>query len=81
MILDQIPEIQALSREKKEILAQELLDDLNAPKLSPDQEAAMLDVLNSRYNAYRENPESSIAGKWSEVKGRLAEKTGASWQK
>jgi len=79
MILETLPDVQLLSEDEKAVLAEELLDELNAPKLLPDQERAILDVLNERFEAFRSG---KIAGSsWAEVRARLQEKTGASWQK
>ncbi len=44
MVIDRLPDVRALSREEKEILTQELFDELNAPETSSDRSAAILDV-------------------------------------
>tara|TARA_Y100001934_G_scaffold273522_1_gene363980 strand:- start:347 stop:502 length:156 start_codon:yes stop_codon:yes gene_type:complete len=51
MILDTLPEVESLSDEKKLILTQELLDELHAPEVSPEQDEAVLEVLNARFEA------------------------------
>lgn len=79
MILETLPNVQSLSADEKAILAQELLDELNAPAVSVDQEAAILDVLNRRFEDYRRN--ASEGSSWGDVRARLKEKTGASWRK
>ena len=73
-----IPAVKALSDEQKSILTQELLDELNAPQVSGECESAVLEVLNARYEAYRNAP--STASSWEAVKERLRQKTDASWQ-
>ncbi len=78
MILDRLPEVQALSREEKAVLTQELLDDLNAPTISGEQESAILEVLNARFEAYRSDPSTALP--WVEVRERLIARTGASWR-
>lgn len=80
MILEQFPDLQSLTRQDKEVLTQELLDDLNAPDLDAGQDAAILDLLTSRYERYCAAQEGQTAS-WSEARDRLQEKTGASWQK
>lgn len=52
MIIETLPDVQTLSKSDKEVLARELLDELNAPETSPSQDAAMLELLNQRYEAY-----------------------------
>ena len=79
MLIEKFPELRALSLEEKSILTQELLDDLNAPVLTDEQEAGIIEVLNRRFEAYQAEP--STASSWGEVRKRLQEKTGASWQK
>lgn len=79
MILDTLPDVQKLTPEEKTPLAEELLDELNAPKLSDDQDKAILEVLNERMEAYRAG--NMTGSSWSEVRERLRVKTGASWQK
>ncbi len=79
MILDTLPEVQSLSMDEKTVLANELLDELNAPPVCASQEGAILDVLNERYEAYREGNNSGA--NWAEVRARLQEKTGASWRR
>jgi hypothetical protein len=79
MIIDKIPEIRALSREEMSILTQELLNELNAPKCSDEQDRSILDVLNQRFADFQEDPKA--ASSWSEVRERLQHKTGDSWRK
>lgn len=79
MLLDTLPHVQSLTRQEKTILAQELLDDLNAPDVAAVQDAAILEVLEARLRSYRENP--AAASSWEDARERLREKTGASWRK
>ena len=79
MILETLPEVQALTHEEKMILTLELLEELNAPPASSDQEAAILEVLNARHEAYLRSP--STVSSWEEARARLQAKTGATWRK
>jgi len=79
MILETLPEVKSLSDEHKLLLAQELLDELHAPAVSPEQDQAILEVLDARYEAFVTG--STAAAPWSEARDRLREKTGASWRK
>ena len=79
MILERFPDVQSLSTEEKQILAEELLDDLNAPILTPGQDEAILEVLNARFAAFQEAPGS--ASSWEDARNRLQNQTGASWRK
>ncbi|MGB0580624.1 MAG: addiction module protein [Limisphaerales bacterium] len=79
MVLETLPEVKSLSAEQKLILTQELLDELHAPAMSPEQDQAILEVLDARFEAYQADP--STGSTWQEVRARLREKTGASWQK
>lgn len=78
MILETLPDVQKLSKEEKTLLAEELLDDLNAPTVSGAQERAMLEVLNERMEAYRQDRDTGSS--WTEAKKRLQRETGASWE-
>jgi len=79
MILENLPEVQSLTAEEKSILTQELLDELNAPEIRAEQEGAILELLNARYELFRSDP--ATASSWEEARDRLREKTGASWRK
>lgn len=52
MVLETLPEVQSLSRSDKEALASELLDELHAPETTDSQDAALLELLDQRYQAY-----------------------------
>lgn len=78
MIIETLPDVQTLSKSDKEVLARELLDELNAPETSPAQDSAMLELLNQRYEAYISGVETTSS--WKDVQARLKKKTGASWQ-
>jgi putative addiction module component (TIGR02574 family) len=79
MILETLPDVQKLTADEKIILAEELLDDLNAPNLSGSQEMAILQVLNERLDAFSKG--RTPASSWEEVQNRLREKTGAPWRR
>jgi putative addiction module component (TIGR02574 family) len=79
VILDTLGDVQALSPGEKAILAQELLDELNAPLLSESQDKALLSVLNERYESYLADPASGRSRE--EVKEGLRDQTDATWQK
>lgn len=79
MILERFPDVQSLSTEEKQILAEELLDDLNAPVVTSEQDEAILEVLNARFAAFQDAPGSSSS--WEEARNRLRKQTGASWRK
>ncbi len=76
MILETIRE---LSREQKEILTAELLDDLNAPEIASGTEDAIETVLSARFEAYLSGDD--IASAWSDVRKRLQSETGVKWQR
>jgi putative addiction module component (TIGR02574 family) len=69
MIIETLPDVQTLSKSDKEVLARELLDELNAPETSPSQDAAMLELLNQRYEAYISGEEATSS--WKDVQARL----------
>ena len=76
VILERFPDVQSLSTEEKQILAEELLDDLNAPILTPGQDEAILEVLNARFAAFQESPASASSS--DEARNRPRKHTGAS---
>lgn len=79
MILETLPEVQALSEKEKSLLAQELMDELHAPCTTPEQDEAILEVLEQRMAAYERGEMKAIS--WSDLKAKLQKETGASWQK
>ena len=54
MILETLPEVQALSEKEKSLLAQELMDVLHAPCTTPEQDEAILEVLEQGRQLRRE---------------------------
>lgn len=78
IILETLPEVRSLSAEEKMVLTQELLDELHAPVASEKRDQAILEVLDARYEALREDP--STAEPWENVRRRLQERTQAPWR-
>ena len=66
MIVERLPEVLALSTEDKEILAEELL---NQVVLEQDKDPALVDLLRRRLNDHQANPESGVP--WEELRDRL----------
>lgn len=66
MIVERLPEVLALSTEDKEILAEELL---NQVVLEQDKDPALVDLLRRRLNDHQANPESGV--RWEELRDRL----------
>ena len=66
MIVERLPEVLALSTEEKEILAEELL---NQVVLEQDKDPALLDLLRCRLNDHAANPESGV--RWETLRNRL----------
>ncbi len=68
MIVEQFPEVQRLSPERKLALAAELFEDAtDCHAEQPDPQIVKL--LDERLAEYRENPSSASA--WNEVKARI----------
>jgi len=68
MIVEQLPEVQRLSPERKLALAAELFEsatDCNAEEPDPE----IVKLLDERLAEYRENPSSTSP--WSEFKARI----------
>jgi len=66
VIVERLPEVLALSTEDKEILAEELL---NQVVLEQDKDPALVDLLRRRLNDHQANPESGV--RWEELRDRL----------
>jgi len=66
MIVERLPEVLALSTEEKEILAEELL---NQVVLEQDKDPALLDLLRRRVNDHAADPESGVH--WETLRNRL----------
>ena len=66
MIVERLPEVLALSTEEKEILAEELL---NQVVLEQDKDPQLLDLLRRRLNDHRADPESGV--RWEILRDRL----------
>ena len=66
MIVERLPEVLALSTEEKEILAEELL---NQVVLEQDKDPALVELLRSRLNDHEANPASGV--RWKELRDRL----------
>ena len=66
MIVERLPEVLALPTAEKEILAEELL---NQVVLERDKDPALVDLLRQRLNEHRTEPESGV--RWEELRDRL----------
>jgi putative addiction module component (TIGR02574 family) len=66
MIVERLPEVLALSTEEKEILAEELL---NQVVLEQDKDPALLDLLRRRLNDHAADPASGV--RWETLRDRL----------
>ena len=66
MIVERLPEVLALSTQEKEILAEELL---NQVVLEQDRDPALVDLLRRRLNEDNANPTSGV--RWEELRDRL----------
>ena len=66
MIVERVPEVLALSTEEKEILAEELL---NQVVLERDKDPALLDLLRRRLHDHDAEPASGV--RWEELCDRL----------
>ena len=72
MIVERLPEVLALPTEQKEILAEELL---NQVVLEQDKDPALLELLRRRLNENRANPESGV--RWEDLRNRLLKRPDA----
>jgi putative addiction module component (TIGR02574 family) len=66
VIVERLPEVLALSTDEKEILAEELL---NQVVLEQDKDPSLLDLLRHRLDDHRANPASGV--RWEELRDRL----------
>jgi hypothetical protein len=66
MIVERLPEVLALSTEQKEILAEELL---NQVALEKDKDPALMALLRQRFEQHLAEPESGV--RWEELRDRL----------
>ena len=66
MIVERLPEVLALSTEEKEILAEELL---NQVVLEQDKDPALLDLLRRRLSDHHADPASGV--RWEILRDRL----------
>lgn len=72
MIVERLPEVLALPTEQKEILAEELL---NQVVLEQDKDPALIELLRRRLNEHRANPEAGI--RWEDLRDRLLKRSDA----
>lgn len=72
MIVERLPEVLALSTQEKEILAEELL---NQVVLEQDRDPALVDLLRRRLNEHHANPTSGV--RWEELRDRLLKRAHA----
>ena len=66
MIVERLPEVLALSTEEKEILAEELL---NQVVLEQDKDSALLDLLRRRLDDHAADPANGM--RWERLRDRL----------
>jgi putative addiction module component (TIGR02574 family) len=66
MIVERLPEVLALSTDEKEILAEELL---NQVVLEQDKDPALLDLLRSRLKDHATDPANGV--RWETLRDRV----------
>jgi putative addiction module component (TIGR02574 family) len=66
VIVERLPEVLALPTEEKEILAEELL---NQVVLEQDKDPALIELLRRRLNEHKADPKSGV--RWEELRARL----------
>jgi putative addiction module component (TIGR02574 family) len=66
VIVERLPEVLALPTEEKEILAEELL---NQVVLEQDKDPALIELLRRRLHDHQADPESGV--RWEELRDRL----------
>lgn len=72
MIAEKIPVVQSLSLREKLLLANELLDEVEAAwKDAPPADSAILALLNRRFAEYERDPSTAIS--WEQFKTRRRE--------
>ena len=69
MILETLPEVQALSPAEKRVLAEELWEEIIPLQPLTDDDEALLRLLDSRMQSWREGKTSGAS--WSVVRERL----------
>lgn len=72
MIVERLPEVLALSTQEKEILAEELL---NQVVLEQEKDPALVDLLRRRLNEHNANPTGGVS--WEELRDRLLKRAHA----
>ena len=72
MIVERLPEVLALSTEEKEILAEELL---NQVVLEQDKDPQLLNLLRRRLSNHNADPESGVP--WEVLRDRLLKRPNA----
>ena len=72
MILETLPEVLALPTEQKELLAEELL---NQVVLEKDKDAALVELLRNRLADHNADPQSGTP--WQELRDRLLKRRDA----
>ena len=72
MILETLPEVLALPTEQKEILAEELL---NQVVLEKDKDPALFELMRRRLAEYEANPNGGT--RWEELRDRLLKRQDA----
>jgi putative addiction module component (TIGR02574 family) len=70
--MERLPEVLALTTEEKEILAEELL---NQVVLEQDKDPALIDLLKRRLHDHDANPESGV--RWEASRDRLVKRRDA----
>jgi len=66
VIVERLPEVLALPTAEKEILAEELL---NQVVLEQDKDPALIELLRRRLEEHRANPDGGV--RWEELRARL----------
>jgi putative addiction module component (TIGR02574 family) len=72
VIVERLPEVLALPTDQKEILAEELL---NQVVLEQDKDPALVELLRRRLSEHRANPDSGI--RWEDLRDRLLKRSDA----
>ena len=69
MILERLPEVLALPTEEKQVLAEELL---NQVVLEKDKDPALLELLQRRLDGHAADPSEGV--RWEELRDRLLQR-------
>jgi putative addiction module component (TIGR02574 family) len=72
VIVERLPEVLALPTEEKEILAEELL---NQVVLEQDKDPALIELLQRRRDEHHANPAAGV--RWEELRARLLKQRNA----